>query len=169
MGSGMSHNLQAYLTQADQPPLLFYNRTPARGTSLTALGGRQAPSIQALVEECDVIFLSLSDDIALGAVITSITETGTSLQGKLIVDTSTVHPDSTQLAFDKISKSGASFVAAPVFGASPVAAEGKLLFVVAGGEEQVTRIEPYIVGVMGRAVIKMGSDVRRATALKTIG
>jgi 3-hydroxyisobutyrate dehydrogenase-like beta-hydroxyacid dehydrogenase len=61
------------------------------------------------------------------------------------------------------------FIAAPVFGASPVAAEGKLLWVVAGPDDAVKVIEPYLVGVTGRAVIRLGEDVTKSSMLKTTG
>jgi 3-hydroxyisobutyrate dehydrogenase-like beta-hydroxyacid dehydrogenase len=62
-----------------------------------------------------------------------------------------------------------SYSTAPVFGASPVAEEGQLLFVVAGPSRAVDAINPFLNGVMGRAVIRLGEDVSKATLLKTCG
>lgn len=58
-----------------------------------------------------------------------------------------------------------------MFGASPVAKEGKLLFVMAGREEDVRGVEGFVVGVMGRKVVKVGGDgdVGRASLLKCTG
>lgn len=59
--------------------------------------------------------------------------------------------------------------AAPVFGASPVAEAGQLLFIVAGPDAATQAIEPYLKGVMGRAVISLGEDVSKSSLMKTSG
>lgn len=61
-----------------------------------------------------------------------------------------------------------SFVA-PVFGASPMAESGKLIFVVAGPSTATQRIAPYLKDVMGRSVISMGPTVSQSALLKIAG
>lgn len=96
-----------------------------------------------------------------------------------------MHPDTSSKASLSLSKAEAYFVAgipfslsflylgliqsAPVFGASPVAAAGQLLFVVAGPIPATSAIAPYLKGVMGRGVIALGEDVSQASLLKTSG
>lgn len=58
---------------------------------------------------------------------------------------------------------------APVFGASPVAEAGQLLFIVAGPAAATKAIEPYLKGVMGRGVISLGEDVSKSSLMKTSG
>ena len=58
---------------------------------------------------------------------------------------------------------------APVFGASPMAAAGKLIFVIAGPSSATERIAPYLDGVMGKSVISMGTDVSKSSMLKIAG
>ncbi len=60
-------------------------------------------------------------------------------------------------------------IAAPVFGASPVAEAGQLLFIVAGPTAATEAIAPYLKGVMGRGVISLGEDVAKASLMKTSG
>lgn len=173
MGLGMATNLQRHLSQLGAPPLHYHNRTMSRGQALQGLGGVPCESIADLVSNSGVIFLSLSDDPALAATLDAIIGAGAGsndlLSGRIVVDTSTVHPRSSEKAQARLRASGAVFVAAPVFGASPVAAEGRLLFVLAGPEDAVRVISPFLVGVMGRGVIRLGEDVKEASLLKTAG
>lgn len=168
MGLGMATNLQRHLSQLGAPALHYHNRTMTRGQTLQDLSGVPCDNISDLVSKSDVIFLSLSDDLALAATVDAIIGAG-DLSGKIIVDTSTVHPRSSEEAQTRLRARGAVFVAAPVFGASPVAAEGRLLFVLAGPEDAVRVISPFLVGVMGRGVIRLGEDVKEASLLKTAG
>lgn len=170
MGIGMAKNLQSHLSRSSAPSLRYHNRTMARGEPLQAIGGVPCSKVGDLVSKSDIVFLSLSDDTALTSTLDSIMEeAGDGLAGKIIVDTSTVHPSSSTKADARLKEKGAKFIAAPVFGASPVAAEGKLLFILAGPDEAISGISPYLVGVMGRGVIRLGEDVKQSSMLKTAG
>lgn len=170
MGIGMALNLQKHSSQSDAPSLHYHNRTMARGEPLKAIGGVPRSSVEELVAESDIVFLSLSDDTALASVVDTIVQSsGDKLAGKIVVDTSTVHPLSSSETEARLAEKGIRFVAAPVFGASPVAAEGKLLFVLAGPDDAISAISPYLAGVMGRGVIRVGEDVKQSSMLKTAG
>lgn len=58
---------------------------------------------------------------------------------------------------------------APVFGASPVAEAGQILFIIAGPKHATQTISPFIKGVMGRGIIDLGEDVSKASLMKTSG
>lgn len=172
MGLAMATNLQKHLSQTpSSAQLQYHNRTMSRGEPLQQLGASPSQSIRDLIAITDIVFLSLSDDAALSSTIDAllVNDTAEYLQGKIIVDTSTVHPNSSVLARDRLAAAGATFLATPVFGASPVAAEGKILWILAGPEFAIQAISPYIVGVMGRGVINLGEDVKQASLLKTAG
>lgn len=170
MGIGMAVSLQKHLAQSDAPNLLYHNRTMSRGEPLKTIGGIPCSSVGDIITKSDIVFLSLSDDEALASTLDAIIqESGDDLAGKIIVDTSTVHPSSSTKADARLAEKGAKLVAAPVFGASPVASEGKLLFILAGPDEAISAINPYLVGVMGRGVIRLGEDVKQSSMLKTAG
>ncbi|KUI66899.1 putative 3-hydroxyisobutyrate dehydrogenase, mitochondrial [Cytospora mali] len=170
MGLGMATNLQKHLSKTGAPNLQYNNRTMSRGEPLQKIGGVPCGNMSDLVEKSDIIFMSLSDDSALEATLDSlIGNGGAELSGKIIVDTSTVLPSSTERAQTRLAEKGARLVAAPVFGASPVAAQGNLLFVLAGPEDAIQAISPFLVGVMGRGVIRLGEDVKQSSMLKTAG
>ncbi|KAF8858245.1 NAD binding domain of 6-phosphogluconate dehydrogenase [Acephala macrosclerotiorum] len=134
----------------------------------SVLGGVPCKSIAEVVQKSDIIFSSLSDDAALESIANEMIATG-SLKDKIIVDTTTVHPDTSVGAFIRLTKAGALFVAAPVFGASPVAEARQLLFIVARSSAATKAVEPYLKGVMGRAVISVGEDVSKSSLMKTSG
>ncbi|GME66486.1 6-phosphogluconate dehydrogenase family protein [Neofusicoccum parvum] len=172
MGLAMATNLQKHLRSTGAPDLHYSNRTIARGVPLQELGAEPCNNVFSLIESTDIIFLSLSDDAALNATLDAIFSNANAaaiLTGKIIVDTSTVHPSSSAKAAERLQKSGASFISAPVFGASPVAAKGQLLFLLAGPDDAIEAISPFLVGVMGRGIIRLGEDVQKASMLKTAG
>ncbi|KAH6720689.1 NAD binding domain of 6-phosphogluconate dehydrogenase-domain-containing protein [Leptodontidium sp. MPI-SDFR-AT-0119] len=168
MGLNMAKNLQKNLTATGGPALNFTNRTLSRGVALVELGGVPCATIAEVISKSDIVFSSISDDSVLDSIVSEMLACG-SLTGKIIVDTSTVHPDSSVRASKKLTEAGAVFAAAPVFGASPVAEAGQLLFVVAGPTAATEAIAPYLKGVMGREVISLGEDVSKASLMKTSG
>jgi 3-hydroxyisobutyrate dehydrogenase-like beta-hydroxyacid dehydrogenase len=58
---------------------------------------------------------------------------------------------------------------APVFGASPLAESGQVLFVLSGPTSTVDMREPFIANVMGRGIVRVGQDPSKALLLKTTG
>lgn len=70
---------------------------------------------------------------------------------------------------ETLQEAGAIFIAAPVFGASPVAQAGRLIFAMAGPQATIQRLEPLVLDVMGRKVINMGEDVTKSPMLKVTG
>lgn len=171
MGLAMATNLQKHRSHTGAPSLHFHNRTMSRGDPLKELGASPSPTINDLVANSDIIFISLSDDAALESIIDALLapESSAHLKDKIIVDTSTVHPSSSAKAQERLSSQNAQFIAAPVFGASPVAAKGQLLWILAGPDAAIQTISPFLVGVMARGVIRLGDDVRQSSLLKTAG
>lgn len=113
--------------------------------------------------------MQISNDEVLDGLVSKALEAGISLEGKVWVDTSTVHPDTCARCSERLGQNGATFVASPVFGASPMAAAGKLIFSMAGPAATIDRIGPFILSAMGRSIINMGEDVRKASLLKISG
>ncbi|TEA21728.1 Glyoxylate/succinic semialdehyde reductase 1 [Colletotrichum sidae] len=168
MGIGMSMNLQKYLSSSGAPPLIYTNRTLSRGESLKELGAVPAKSVSEVAKKSSIIFSCLSNDAVLQDTATEIIKSG-DITGKIYVDCSTVHPDTSAAVAKQITDAGGQFVASPVFGAAPMAAAGKLIFVTAGPDSATKAIEPYITNVMGRSIIPMGTDVTKSSLLKITG
>ncbi|KAK6223464.1 oxidoreductase yfjr [Colletotrichum tabaci] len=166
----MATNLQRHLSRTGGPNLNFYNRTKSRGEPLKDLGGVYS-SLDELATNSDVIFMSLSDENAVKSVLDTLLETkgaACDFNRKVIVDTSTIRPDSSAKMQLRLKEKGAEYVTAPVIGTIPLATNGQLLWVLAGADAAIETINPYIVGVMGRGVIRLGTDVRLASILKAV-
>lgn len=91
------------------------------------------------------------------------------IAGKIIVDTSTVHPDTAAKASEQLAVKGVQFVSSPVFGASTMAAAGKLIFAMAGPNAALEKVKPLVLNVMGRSIIELGQDVKKSSLLKISG
>ncbi|KAJ5190067.1 hypothetical protein N7472_009081 [Penicillium cf. griseofulvum] len=168
MGSAMASNLQNYLHAQGQLPLRFWNRTASKGEVVTSLGGIQCDSIADVVRDSTIIFLSTSNDEALEIIIGEIIATG-NLTDKIIVDTTTVHPDTSKAVSAKLVRENAFLVSGPVFGSAPMAAERKILMVAAGARCTIHRISPYIKGVIARDMLEVADEPQKASLLKIIG
>jgi 3-hydroxyisobutyrate dehydrogenase-like beta-hydroxyacid dehydrogenase len=96
-------------------PVLIYNRTTARAERLTSdlPSGKTkvAKTIEEAVNSSDIIFTCVGDDKAIEETIE--TALKGSAKGKLFVDCSTVHPDTTDKLAKTINGAGAEFVACP--------------------------------------------------------
>ncbi|TRX94070.1 hypothetical protein FHL15_005148 [Xylaria flabelliformis] len=170
MGNAMAKNVHAYLQSQSAKPLGFYNRTASRGDGLQHLGGERCASVTELAARSNVIFISASDDAAVQSIIGQIISSGSELiAGKTIIDTTTVHPNTTKEISQKLQACGARFAAMPVFGATPVAEQGKLLAVFAGSPDVYATIETFVKGVIAREVLQVGEEPEKATLLKTAG
>lgn len=153
-------------------PLIIYNRTQKRADDLSGKlpsgKSKVATTIKDAVSSSDIIFTCVGDDKAIKETIETAMQTD--VKGKLFVDCSTVHPDTTNALAETINSKGAEFVACPVFGAPAMADAGQLVCVLAGPASQVDKVKPYTTGVMGKANIDFSDQAQgKATQLKIIG
>lgn len=93
--------------------------------------------IPAVAVTTDILVLSLSDDAAVGAVVGALCRRN--LAGKLIVDTSTVGPDTLRAQANAIAAAGAAALDAPISGGPDMVAAGKAGFYIGGAEQDVAR------------------------------
>ena len=153
-------------------PLLIFNRTVKRANDLNSKlpsgTSTVASTLDEAISQADIIFTCLGDDTAILDTIG--TATKANIKGKLFVDCSTVHPNTTNQLAEAIQSQGAAFVACPVFGAPAMADNGQLICVLAGPGSAVKQVIPYCKGVMGRANIDFSDQPQsKATLLKVVG
>lgn len=153
-------------------PLLLYNRSIERATSLSAMLApgktKVVGSLTDGVASADVIFTCLSNDAAVEQTVAAALQED--VAGKLFVECSTIHPDTTEKVAKAVLAKGAEFVAAPVFGAPAAAEAGLLIAVLAGPTASVARARPWFEGVTARAEINLsGKPYGKATTLKVLG
>lgn len=156
-----------------EKPLIISNRTLQRAQDLQATlplnKSTVANSIPDAVSDADIVFTCLGDDAAISKTVDTFCQSP-NIKGKLFVDCSTVHPDTTNQLASIFSSHGAEFVACPVFGAPAMAEAGQLVCVLAGPAASVKKVLPYCKGVMGRANIDFSDQPHgKATLLKIIG
>ena len=172
MGRGMVKNMVQKGPQ--KTPLHVYNRTTSRATGLVATleSGKAtvASSVEEAVKQASIIFICVGADPALLSIINHIISVLPKDSGKIVVDCTTVHPDTTKKEDELITSHGAAFVACPVFGAPAAADAGMLVSVMTGPPETVNKVKPYVQGVTSRMIIDMsGQEISRASLLKLLG
>jgi 3-hydroxyisobutyrate dehydrogenase len=122
-----------------------WNRNPAKTKPLVDAGAELFASSAELVDGCDVTIVMLLNDAATEAVYHA--PNGllkARLAGKLVIDMSTVRPDTMKAAGTSALAGGAAFVECPVGGSTAPAREGKLLGLVGGTEADVARAMPIL-------------------------
>ena len=96
-------------------PLIMFNRTVSKATDLSSKlpSGKSvvAQSIDEAVSKADIIYTSMSNDVAAQENMGKILQND--VKGKLIVETSTVHPDTTNEMAKSVADKGAEMVACP--------------------------------------------------------
>jgi 3-hydroxyisobutyrate dehydrogenase-like beta-hydroxyacid dehydrogenase len=131
--------------------LLVYDRDPAAIDRAREVGARAAESAAALGAACDIVVVSLPNP---GAVRDALAGAHGLLQGvrpgAVILDTSTVSPE-TNREMDALARErGAHYLDGPVSGAEPLqggedgARAGTLTFMVGGDEEGYARAAPVM-------------------------
>lgn len=108
-------------------PLIIYNRTKKRSDELAdKLGHDKAKvveTIQEVAKTSDVIMMCLGDDAAVNSAVDTILQED--VKGKLIVDCSTVHPETTNALEKRITDKGAEFVGMPGIKQSPFSIDAR--------------------------------------------
>src|SRR6202048_4850423 len=122
-----------------------WNRNSAKTKPLTDAGAKLFASSAELVESCQVTIVMLLNDAATEAVYHG--QNGilkSSLAGKLVIDMSTVRPDTMKSNGATVRQQGAAFVECPVGGSTGPAKEGKLFGLVGGAKADVARAVPVL-------------------------
>jgi 3-hydroxyisobutyrate dehydrogenase-like beta-hydroxyacid dehydrogenase len=148
--------------------LTVWSRNPDQSKPLVQRGAKAAPDIASAVKDAEVIMYSLSDDRAIDQVVF---ERGGVLssarRGQIVLDCTTVHPQTSRLQAAAYAGIGVDFLDTPVFGSRNEAASGGL-WVLAGGKREVfDRVRP-ILDAMGETVHYMG-ETGKGTAMKLVG
>jgi 3-hydroxyisobutyrate dehydrogenase len=149
MGAPMARNLAKHGHLA-----AVWNRTAATAESLAAeLGVDAAPSPARLAATVDAVFLCVSADADVLAVVDAILPD--LRPGTVVVDFSTVSPDTEQEAAQRVRETGANYLDAPVTGGVEGARNGTLAIMVGGAAESLERVRPAL-EALGRRILHMG-------------
>ena len=122
-----------------------WNRNSAKTRPLTEAGAKPFASPAELADGCEVVVVMLLNDAATEAVYRGPNGILRSkLAGKLVIDMSTIRPDTMKSNGASVLDQGAAFVECPVGGSTGPAKEGKLLGLVGGTKKDVTRAMPLL-------------------------
>lgn len=89
--------------------IILYNRTQSKAEALKI--GTVVSTISEAVQKSEIIFICVGNDAAVSETVETILKED--VKGKLIVDCSTIHPDTTDKLDSMIKEKGAAFVAMP--------------------------------------------------------
>jgi 3-hydroxyisobutyrate dehydrogenase len=98
--------------------------------------------------DSDIVLLSLRDDVAVTEVVGALVRTD--LSGKLIVDTSTVSPDTLRRLAGAIGKAGGAAMDAPISGGPDLVLAGKAGFYIGGAPADLLRFRPVAETISNR-------------------
>lgn len=110
-------------------------RDPAEALGITA-----QPDIASLAAASDIVILSLMDDAAVSAILSELVTLD--LSGKLVVETSTVSPDTLRGFAAPLSAAGATAIDAPIAGGPGMILDGKVGLYIGGDDRDVHRFRP---------------------------
>lgn len=136
--------------------LIVYNRNREKEQELIDAGAVSATDLKALATEADVIFTMLSDDKAVKSVYNDtdgiLAADGT---GKLMIDMSTVSPETSRELSSLCQTKAAAFLEAPVSGSVLPAKNGQLIILAAGAKQDFDRAKPLL-DVLGKLSMYLG-------------
>jgi 3-hydroxyisobutyrate dehydrogenase len=122
-----------------------WNRSSAKTRPLVDAGAIPFSSPAQLVEGCDVTIVMLLNDAATEAVYRAPSGIlSARFAGKLVIDMSTIRPDTMKSNGSSALQQAAAFVECPVGGSTAPAKEGKLLGLVGGAKADVDRAMPIL-------------------------
>jgi len=140
MGSAIAQRLMSVGHEVS-----VWNRDHAKTKALVDAGAKPSSTPVALVDGCEAIVVMLLNDVATEAVYrgpNGILQAN--LASKLILDMSTVRPDTMQAIGAAVVQKGGAFVESPVGGSTGPAKEGKLFALVGGEKADVARAMPVL-------------------------
>lgn len=149
----MGHPMAKNLEKAGFP-LSVYNRNRAKAAGFEKQSMIRE-GIAELVEHADIVFSMLTNDEAVSEVYEKILQGD--IKGKLFVDMSTISRKFTLSIASKLKEKGAAFIDAPVAGSTKPAAEGTLIIMVGGEQEDLHRARPYL-EQMGKSIKHVGEN-----------
>lgn len=157
IGTGRMGSAMARVLVRAGLELTLWNRTAGKADDLAAeLGAEVAPSPSEAAEGASFILSSLADDAALREAYLGPDGVINGLQpGSLVIETSTVDPDTTRRVGMAVDETGSGYIDAPVSGSVSTVAHGALTIMV-GGDPGLMELARPVLGPLSSRVIHVG-------------
>lgn len=147
----MGHAMAENLVKAGHE-VTVWNRTPGKLVE----GAAVAPTPAAAAQGAEVVWMCVSDTVAVEKLLFGADGVEQSLtEGMIIVDSSTISPSATVKFADRVRQKGSDYVDAPMTGSKIGAANGTLIFMVGGNEATLNQLGPLF-AAMGKKIFRMG-------------
>lgn len=165
MGIAMAENLHqdGYLSGT-------WNRTPKPEVP------EFSPDMEDAIQECDFILILVTDDDAVSAVIDQLLPIINNQH--LVIQCSTVHPESNIKFNERVEKTGAHFIESLIGGSKAAAINRKIIFYTGGDQAQYQRAVPALetisagniyIGPVGKAsVVKLAMNLNIALQIEAL-
>ena len=152
MGSAMAHNL---ITAGHE--VSVWNRTAARAEPLAAAGATVCSTPAALASQCDTVLICVSDTPDVEAVLFGPHGVAFGAEpGTLVIDASTISPQTTRSLAARLAIQGVAFIDAPVSGGSEGATRGTLSVMVGADVADLERARPVLEAI-GKSITHVGT------------
>lgn len=136
----MGHGIAANLLAGGYPLTVIGHRNRAPVEDLVGRGAREASSISDLAASATVVFLCLTDSVAVESVVS---EMEPALKaGTIIVDCSTSDPVVTMRLADRLAERDVAYCDAPLGGTPDQAEAGALQAIVGAAPDTFARLQP---------------------------
>ena len=153
VGLGLLGSAVASRLRAAGHDVVGYDVVAARVGALVAIGGRAAPSAEAVVKAAEAVCVVLPslasvEDVVLGP-------RGLTASGRVdrtIIQMSTISPSLTERLAREVSVKGLAFLDCPISGTSGMVAQGEGIIFVGGERGVYDRWRPVLESVLPRAV-----------------
>jgi len=139
-------------------PLTVYNRTASKEKELTGAGAQTLESPAQLLQSCEIVFVMVSDDEAVKEIFngeSGLLTVDVSNQNKMVINTSTISPETTKGVAKQCNDKGIAYLEAPVSGSVKPAEEATLI-VLTGGPKAVFDSARPILDYLGKMVMHLG-------------
>jgi 3-hydroxyisobutyrate dehydrogenase-like beta-hydroxyacid dehydrogenase len=125
--------------------VVVWGRTASRLEPALAAGATAASSPAELASRCDAVMLCVTDGNAVEDVVFGPRGVAEGARrGSLIVDHSTIHPETARLASRRLRSARVGWVDAPVSGGAAGAQAARLAIFLGGEADDVERVRPWI-------------------------
>jgi len=138
-------------------PLTVWNRTKSKADDLVRAGAKLAANPREAAAQSDLLITIVSDPPALEEVLFGSGALEDLRKGTILIDSSTVSPDTERRVAAACAERGVDFLDAPVTGGTWGAEKGELVFMVGGDAKVLDRAKP-VLEAMGKKFFLLGPN-----------
>mmetsp|Transcript_18058 Transcript_18058/g.32969 ORF Transcript_18058/g.32969 Transcript_18058/m.32969 type:complete len:305 (-) Transcript_18058:490-1404(-) len=171
MGAAMAPNVAEYLKNSKDmsKTLLIYNRSSDKAKQVAAKFPElsfEITDLSTIAKRASIIFMMLANDSAVLDTVASILAPE-EVNSKVIIDCSTVQPETTETNITISRSKNVDFMTCPVLGRPDAAAARRLVMFLSGSSSLRPAVES-IVGFLGRKTIDLGAVATQSNKLKLV-